>query len=204
MKQLYAHLTALSTAGLLALGSAPAYAQMDPRTYVYEDGVAVRAAREIIVRFEPTALQELTINNTGKQQGQLSEFLTPSALSAVSTAAGFNMAQVATGKILPNLTIADSTQLNRLGEPLPDQKLWAVLLLQLPVGVDEASVCNLLPSFGGPVLYAHLNPIARPTAVPNDTHYAANQLSLRYTAAYPNSHINVEGAWDLTTGRNGY
>ncbi|GAB3840055.1 hypothetical protein GCM10028821_44320 [Hymenobacter jeollabukensis] len=176
---------------------------MDPRTFVYQDGVAVRAAREIIVRFEPEALKSSAINNLGKQQGYLYEFLTPGALSAMSTAAGFNMASVAVGKIFPNLTIADSMQLNRMGETIPDEKLWAVLLLQLPLGTDEVAVCNQLPHMGVPVVYAHLNPVARPASVPNDTEYAGNQRSLHYTAAYPDGHINVEGAWDLTTGRPG-
>ncbi|MFD2721030.1 S8 family serine peptidase [Hymenobacter monticola] len=51
--------------------------------------------------------------------------------------------------------------------------------------------------------FAHLNWTMTLTGAANDNNYPNSQASLHPTATFTNAHINVEGAWDHTTGKSG-
>lgn len=97
----------------------------------YKDG-------ELIVRFKQSALNKTEIDNSGKEFGSLSDFLTTSANSAVLAA--FDAHDICAGsecnvkviKIFPTLSSKDSTQISRLGETVAIPDLWTALLLKFP------------------------------------------------------------------------
>lgn len=158
---------------------------------------------ELIVRFNRSALNYSAINNQGKEFGNLSEFLTGSAYSAVLGA--FDRANICVGsecnvkaiKIFPGQTTNDSTAISRLGETVAIPDLWTALLLKFPNNYGVINVSNVFNNNLTSVAnYAEPNFLARTFSASNDSLYV-QQYSIRSNTVYPNADVNAEEAWDV-------
>jgi len=152
------------------------------------------------------------VDNPALQAGHLSDFLSATATEQLSQKLGYNAAQIETFKIFGAMTSADTLSIDRLGETIRLDNHWASLVLQLPAGSAELSVCNTLNTLFPLVRYAHRNLVFTldqpatvrpcPTGAPNDPEYLNGQASLHPTTAYPNGNINAPSAWLQQTGQN--
>jgi hypothetical protein len=176
------------------------------------EGKPVFLKNELIVRFNPSAVNHNAVDNTGNkiaEFGDLDYFLTPSAVSDVQNALlglcppdGENSAcPVTMVKIFRQLKTTDTVTTSRLGEQIPVPSLWSAFSLVFPDGSDISEIADSLNALFPLVLYVHGNYIATPFSTPNDTHYPVQQASLHPTSIYPTAHINVEPAWEIETGK---
>lgn len=189
-----------------------AQAQERPMKVVYgENQRPSHIEREIIVRFAPTAIRIRAIDDATFQSGPLIGFVSNGVAEQFSQLLGYNAAQIETFKIFGAMTSADTLSIDRMGDTVRLDDHWASLVLQLPIGSAEQTVCDRLNTLFPLVRYAHLNwvyeldkprPNLCPTGAPNDPEYQNGQASLHPTTAFPNGHINAQGAWLQQTGRN--
>ena len=162
----------------------------------YKDG-------ELIVRFKRSALNYNTVNNRENEFGNLSDYLTNSANTAVLSA--FDTYNICSGngcdvkaiKIFPGLKTSDSTQISRLGETIELPDFWTALLLKFPNNYGVTNVANVFNNHLQSVAnYAEPNFLARLYSVPNDSLFSL-QYSIKSNTVYPNSDVNVTEAWDV-------
>ena len=162
----------------------------------YKDG-------ELIVRFKPSALNTSAINNSRKEFGSLSDFLTSTANSAVLAA--FDEFNICSGvecnvkaiKIFPTLQAGDTTEISHLNETIDVPDLWTAMLLQFPPNYGVLTVGGVFNNNLTSVAhYAEPNFLAKFLATPNDSLYS-QQYSIRNNTVYPNAHVNAEEAWDV-------
>ncbi len=173
---------------------------------VYNDnGEPVFAARELIVRFDTSAVKRLAVDNlTGADSRNLPYFIKPSAVSAINQKL-IGLCDTSVGainilRIFRQLKTTDTTTVSRLGETIPIPPFWATFILVFPVGTEIGQVADSLNTLFPLIKYTHPNLIVGLTATANDTEYP-NQSSLHTTAFYDTAHINIEPAWDLETGK---
>ena len=165
--------------------------------------------REIIVRFDPAALNVHQIDDLDFQGGNLRKFLDDAAAERIAQVLGDQAEKVDAFKIYTRLTSLDTLSVTRLGDTIRIDDHWATLVLQLPPGMKEQETCDSLTRQLFPLVrYAHLNLVGQttgtgvPFGTPRDPDYSS-QASLHPTTRYPDAHINVLNAWARqTTGKN--
>ena len=133
---------------------------------------------------------------------QLSDIINPAAYdSVISIICGEEPQCNPIGiKIFRQITKNDVTLVSRLGNTIRPESIWSTILIKLPEGSDEASIIESLTNLKFVVMYAQPNLIYTLNEIPNDTELP-NQESLISTA-FPDAHINLEDAWDLSDGNS--
>jgi len=163
------------------------------------------AGSEIIVHFNKPCLRMDTINDTKFLFGRLSDFVADSTCLKISNllASGSstpNAGNFATRKIHPLLTEADSISETRMGDYIKVPPFYGTLLITLPGNIDAELATDTLWTIDPDIGYSQLNFLYEPNFVPNDALYTPDQTSLHPSLTYPNAHINMEPAWNYTTG----
>jgi len=167
-------------------------------------------ANDLIIRLDESVILSAAIDDKFLQAGNLSDFLTTSAVSdielALKSVCDDNAhCPVTVYKIFRNLTTQSTTSTSRFGEEVPVPHIWTNLLFEFPEDVDPIEAAEELQDLYPTVKYAQLNLAAEMnTVVPDDSLYPFDQGSLHETpwGGSNDAHINVEPAWEYTAGES--
>jgi len=168
---------------------------------------------QLIVRFQPQAINKSAINNvagiTEIEFGSLDFFLNRFALDKInntlsplctSNGNANNPCGIKVVKIFKDLKTTDTTSINRLGEIIPVPSFWSALLLEFPVNMDIEQIHSLIDTIESVVIYSEPNRIPLPANINycNDSSFPF-QNSLVYNSLYwqLTGNINIEQAWDI-------
>lgn len=190
--------------------------KLDTANTYEPNGKPAFPSRQLITRFDTSALIKPTINNKHIVCGSIEDFVKSSVVedlkNNLASIYGTNDFDIKAYKIFPELVTTNSITISRLGDTIEIPEFYAVLLLELPNSLNVISAANNMLSLFPNIIYSHPNwactvtaseapyDFARITAIANDSLYS-QQASLHPTGTYTNAHINVEEAWDLETGK---
>ena len=162
-------------------------------------------ARDLIVRFDTSAMRIDQVDNEGMRYGKLSTFLKPNAVAQVQNAVKDicgNECDIDVYKVFPQLNSSITTTTSRLGDTIRVPTFWSTLLLEFPQGIDVKTIASEFDDMFALVKYSDLNVIAEIDEDANDAFYADWQFNLfEDPYDFPNAHVNVEPAWDLENGK---
>jgi hypothetical protein len=165
--------------------------------------------KEIIVEFNKAALKLATINNKEHLFGKLNDFVSDSTCDKIQqiidpdSILRINARSIETRKIFLTLTEADSLSESRMGNYVKVPNYYCYLLLTMPTSISNITASNLINSIKPDVITAGLNAVLElaSTASANDPLYNTAQGSLHAITNYPNSNINCDTAWAITSGK---
>ncbi len=151
-------------------------------------------ADEVIVKFRQSALLTPAFQNKDFVAGNLSKFMTQSAVDDLSAALGFDCKTLNASKVCKRLTPDITYSITRLGETIPIPDFWTTLLVNIDnISDTQITTLNNLPDI---IQYAEKNFVGELASVPNDGLYTDEQTGL----FDPEFGINMESAWDIETG----
>lgn len=166
-------------------------------TFVLDaEGKPTRIQGEVIVQFSPERINPSVFNDKRIISGQLTKFVDSTMLADLETFTGMDWTRFETYKAFKRLTMTDTLSVTRLGDTIRMSDYWATVLVALPEGIDELQVANYITDLEG-INYSVTNDILHQMSPPNDSLFVTNnQLALHPNSIYPNSDINVLGAWN--------
>lgn len=150
---------------------------------------------EIIVHFPKSSLNLSAIDRKGFIAGKLNQFIKSEVISQLNDSTDFDWNNLKTYKIHKGATSGDTVSYTRLGDTISLSNFWGSLIIKIPEKQRELSIIEQIKNING-VDYAQLNYVYETRSVPNDPYYYNYQLGYRPNNLYPNSDINVSGAWD--------
>jgi subtilisin family serine protease len=157
-------------------------------------------ARQLIIRFDTSAIIKPAIDKTDLEAGAITEFVKTSVLTELSNKTGFNWYKMTAYKVFRKLTTNDTISITRLGDTIKMPPFWATLSVFLPESFDEQTISDSISTLPS-VCYADRNYLScYPHQLPNDTYIGTQQESLVPTSTYPNANINIEPAWEYEQG----
>lgn len=150
----------------------------------------------VLIRFKRNELNLAAIDKIELEAGPLSEFITTTMQARLADKTGFDWSKLQTYKMHRGYTSADSLSVTRLGDTIKTSNFIGTLIIDLPSGENPEVLSANLDSLVGieivqPDYYAELY------GAPDDVLYANYQFGLYPNSTYPNSDINVQGAWDV-------
>ncbi|PCH92855.1 MAG: hypothetical protein COB85_07735 [Bacteroidetes bacterium] len=155
----------------------------------------------IVVRFNPDYVNNVNVDNTNKRIGFVSNFVTNSAVNAISSLVGFNIGNLPCFKVHPRLTTSDTLSISRTGRTVKLLPYYATFGIILPDGTNDTVVVAQFDTAYPYVQSAALNHIYYLDQGANDPEYVnGNMSSLVSTTSYPDANINIEPAWDIARG----
>lgn len=156
-------------------------------------------ANEIFIDFIPSAINTEFVNSN-KIFGTPEEVLTIDAYNAFNNALSelVNVNELTFVKAVPHMKTSNQTSISRGGNIVYAPKFWAKMVLKAPDSTSHALTFNQLQSLEFINGYS-LNRTFELSGPANDLLYSV-QHSLQSTG-YPSGHINVEPAWDISTGK---
>ncbi|WKZ75374.1 MAG: S8 family serine peptidase [Vicingaceae bacterium] len=165
-------------------------------TPVYSD-------KELIVMFDSAVVNKTEVNRIHKRFGLLEEFVDTTTINLINAKLGLDLSRAKTIKVFDWMTTADSLSITRLGDTIKIPPFWATFVVKLPTGLDVMETADSLNTLRPTVYLAEPNYIGFLTSLPNDPEFTGgNQASLHPTQQYPNAHINMDSAWDISTGNS--
>jgi hypothetical protein len=165
------------------------------------NGQPLYKANQLIFRFNPNQLNLNIINNTGVTFGPLINFANSALINELFQYTGIRFTDVRTKKIFTELTSEDNISISRLSDTVEIPPFYASLLLTLPNGTNlQGVIDSVRKHLSHKVHGVEYNLLATLFAAPNDPLYTIN-ASLKPTAQYPLSHINIEPVWQIETGK---
>lgn len=206
--------------GLASMYTVEKYTQHTKSTEVLYDDFSGRPAcnkNELIVKFKKTALVASAIDNLLGNSiiefAELSHFLTPTATSILQASISDlcdSMSLFESGSTCPIIVTRVFTGLktnfietiDRQGNIVGVPDFWTTLLLEFPNGMNIKTIMDRFDSLTSIIVYSEPNLLLRQFATANDALYKDYQHSLHKVtgSVYNNADINIEPAWDLTTG----
>jgi hypothetical protein len=172
-----------------------------PMSIVTYSGNPARTENELLVSFQKTAVTASVINNPSIEHGMLSEFLTPTAMSALNSQFTSPVSNYPCYKVFPWMTMDDSVATDRAGNTIKIKHHWTTLGVILPNGAQDTVLMGYFNNAYSVVEYATFNRFAVPTFTVNDPQYVNGESSaLVSTSLIPNANINIGPAWDIFTG----
>lgn len=205
MKQLI-HLLIYSLLGLNTL-----FAQDLPNDIEYDsNGTAFAIKNSFIVRFNPNLLNNEVIDNLQIQEGVISDFINPEALSNLLIAGFFNedLLSVPLKRVYTHLRSTDSVSIARDGfTPITIPKFYATFIIEWDnlFNLDYKIAKDSFEHFVGIVEWTDFNWIAKGFVIPNDPFYTSNnQKGVGFNPSSPPNvkHIFSDIAWDYSNGSN--
>ncbi len=161
---------------------------------------------QIIVKFDPKLINRTVVNNLEKQEGTVLEFIDPKYIELAQSSEFFNgkLANLNMRKIFHSLKTTDTISISRLGSKVRIPEFWSAFVVTWE---DDANQLNTLEAIEKlntlqPFIeYAHLNISFSFDNLPNDSDFiGGEQAGLTATPTYPDAHINMDVAWDFSTG----
>jgi hypothetical protein len=156
----------------------------------------------ILIRFSEEHLNLNVIDNRSIETALLQDFISQSLLYDMANKTGFDWSKFNTFKIHRRATSADSLSITRLGDTINLPKFWASLLVDIPFDIDEKQICDSLVTLDYGIYHSTPNYVGSLFGHPNDIQYFPSQYGLYPNDNYPNSDVNVKGAWDLENGKD--
>lgn len=176
-----------------------------PIDVVYVNNEPVYNDREVIIRFDRTAMDYNVINRKGFIAGSLGDFLNAGAVTTLNAHFKTDISGLSTFKIFRRMTTADSLSITRLGDTIKVDDFWATLSVILPEGYPLEDVIDEFNTVDkGLVHYAEPNYIGEFSSIPNDPiYYNFSSVYLHaQTSLNDTLHgINIEEAWSIQTGQ---
>jgi len=172
------------------------------QSFIYDSsGNPVRYENEILVRFKSSVIINTAFDNKDMTYGYLYEFLTPQAVELLTKNVGYNVSKLSCYKVHPKMTSADTVSLTRSGRLIKITPHFATLGIILPSGSNDSVSLSGFKASYNVVDVAEYNNIFYLTANANDPEYTnGNSASLISTITIPDANINIEPAWDITSG----
>jgi subtilisin family serine protease len=181
------------------------YREFEPSSEIYkssnEDTMYLKG--QIIVSFRPEFVDTAFVNNKDKHFDALPNVIPDSIVTLLNSASDIAFNKLKVWKIYPDFTTDMTESISRLGRTVPIPTFWSQFVLQLPVDVSVPSICSLLNSYPYKfyIEFTEPNYLVKLLSAPNDSLYLTDDFSGLYpTASFPNANINIEPAWELTTG----
>lgn len=182
-------------------------------------------ANEILVSFDPDILNLGFINDLEQTFINITELVPDSILDTLEAKTGLTFSgfpAITAIRVFTSMTTDDTLSIARTGDTVWIPKFWSTLLLQIPDGVDLQELCDSLNTLYVGVHSAGLNIVGEYLAGADDDYYnnmlvisdpngvaEYHQYSLHDFDSpndgdsdpdYPDAHIDIEPAWDKTSG----
>jgi len=154
---------------------------------------------ELIVKFNRNEVIQSNINRLDIAFGSPEFWLTSNAITTLETR--INLDRVNMVRIFRRLDTNINTSITRRGELIPVPDFWATFIMVFPENSNLGELSENLKSMFPLVEFSHPNYIATPLGTANDEYYAEDQASLHDAFPYDNANINVEPAWDYSSGK---
>lgn len=168
------------------------------------DSVPSHNANELIIRFDRSVMNYSAVDNKAFTAGELSAFVKPQAIDSINAMVDFDFSKLEAFKIFRNMKTSDSLSITRLGDTLILGDYWATLSILLPSNTHLDTVISSLDSIFPIVRFSCPNHFYTPDDIPNDELIGTEeQANLIPTSATPNAHINMDVAWNISTGAYG-
>jgi hypothetical protein len=215
-----------------SLGVDSVYLVLEYDTYTKTDTLAATSGggqymnNELIIRFDPSAVDLDAVNNTDINFGTPSYWLTPAADSALQANVSFDLSTCTMERIYKGLKASYKYSIARNGDSVRIPDLWAGFLLMHPYAGkgDETDVAQSINSLFPLVVHTGLNYVgkfmgcnndkAKAPLTINDPYFAmggsvGGQLTGQqnlwndtiHTDCDQNYSIHVDSAWLLETGK---
>jgi len=182
--------------------------------------------RQLIIRFDSSALIMNCIDNSDLLFGNIEQFVKPSVVQgireAVQEACNSDRCEVKVFKIFPEIKSYHLKTISRLGDSIEIPQMHLVLLLEFENNIDIINAANSIQNLFPTIKYCHPNYVCVLTesmltncnsnkyslventvninSFSNDSLYPL-QAHLHSTSSFTNGHINSEEAWELESGK---
>lgn len=172
---------------------------------IFYNGKPSHVKGEVVARINKTYLVMSAINDVTQPSGYLPTFIQDTVMiqeilnSCTSSGFHIGIREIKMRKVHPKFTQADSISLSRQGEQIRVPDFWETFVITIPDTMKIFFVARALSDING-IRFAEPNFVFEKTSVPNDAFYATFGSNLHSTGAWSNANINVEGAWDISTG----
>ncbi len=160
---------------------------------------------QVIVNFKPEIVNTNFVNNKELIFTTLDKVIPDSVISAMSQKMnGYNFQKkVKISKIFPHFGTSDTLSIARTGDTISVPKFWSSFLLHFSTNIDAIAVTDSFGLLNDFIIYSHPNHVYELAGAPNDALYLAGKFAgLAPTASISGADINVEPAWDISTGWN--
>ena len=152
---------------------------------------------QVIVGFGHNMVKKEGIDNKLKVHGGPYDFLDTSDVNQLYSKLGRVLWETKFVKIFPTIDSECNESKDRFGKVIPMPPFWSSLVLDFPAGTNVIPIIDSLYTLFPLVRYAHLNLAGDFSS--NDPLFD-EQASIHPTNGFNDGHINVEPAWDITTG----
>ncbi len=176
---------------------------------VYDSaGVPLWWKNQIIVKFKPSLVNIAAVNNSSFQSGMLSDFIDSNILVFLDTNAFYNsdIGSLATHKVYTRLSTNDTISITRTGDTIRIPQFWSTFLIDWDygaTGIDYLPAIDSLNKFYPWIEFAQTNNIYTLYSIPNDSFVTINaQASMIPNSTYLHAHINMDSAWNISTGKD--
>lgn len=174
------------------------------------DGSINYKDRVLMVRFHPACFNREVIDNKKIHSQYFNSLIRDTILKLISNKIYGNnsieslrkIGEMPCNKPFHFLNSNDTVSLSRSAELVRVPQFWATLTLHLPNDVTLKQFCDSLDKLQPFIRFHDVLPMGELSSTANDTYYQSHQKSLHYDSNHPNADINVEEAWDVSTGRN--
>ncbi|MHB8260872.1 MAG: S8 family serine peptidase [Bacteroidia bacterium] len=183
----------------------PPIITIDTNNVVYLNGVPSHVKNQVIMRINKINLKMNNVDNLSQQDKPIPVFVNPPLIQKIADQI-YNGDVIGLGhlhlkKVFPTMTSADSLSISRDGQIIHVPYFYETFIFTIPDTMSVFKSSRALSDIHG-IQYAEPNYVATLANVPNDPFCATNQASLIPTTTYPSSNINVDGAWDIETGKS--
>ena len=153
---------------------------------------------EVLIKFDWRLLDLDVIDDEKYWTEALSQFLKQDAVQVIQDAGFSTILDNDCRKVFPFLKTTDTVSAGRLGNKVYIPTFWAWFNLNLDGEYSVEQFCRLAIKMSDLVLEVHPNFTGEFQDIPDDTLFYKQQSLLSST--FPNSDIDVDSIWDITTG----
>jgi hypothetical protein len=181
------------------------YLQLSNQAYLDTNDIPVYLKNQLIIKFNKNAIKSSAVNKKGLNFGNLDAFLESWAVDSLMDNLPYDQKYYKLGRIFYGLRTSDTISISRLGERIPIPDFWSTFLLIFTAPISEKKLCDTLSKVFPFIEYAELDILGSLSNSANDPFYTQQYGLLPPmvydTVLYPNAGIDVEAAWEYTTGK---
>lgn len=163
----------------------------------------VNLENALVVRLNPSYLNLITIDNTNFNKGRLIDFCNPKGnyfIDSLDKQFNLQIGLIPTEKLFLNLKTSDKFSIGRQGQKVAIPPFWATFSFQFEDLKKMREYKFILDKCYPFIIYTHPFYQIEYESLPNDE-YIDLQKGL-INSVNPISDIDIEGAWQIETGRN--
>ena len=158
---------------------------------------------ELIAKFDKTHLNMNLIDNIGKQYGFIEEFLDQQSVTQIYQSLELSSEEkILLIKVHPEQTSNNTHIICRTGEIIESPEFFRTFRIILPNSLNESNSLDALNLLYPLVQDAQFNNIYKTCSIPNDPLFSAGQAGLIANTSYMAASINLDPAWNITTGNS--